>query len=344
MSPRRRRTRQVARSSSHSTWGSLSIAVWRLGCSTWLRALGGHDPPSPARPTSAVARDGPKTKGNDRRRRPLGPRSDRRRAVRVRGGPTRSNSDRRPSEPRSRDPRPTPRNRPVSSRRRTTSRGGDDQPPPPSAADTGTLPFDLTDADEGKVTGREGGCPPAGKVRGHAAGRNPVKPSPPAGLAPSLLDAPPFPPPDGGPRPNRRSRKDPESKDGPASGSYSLSFCGHRRARSHVRLRAAFALFCLHRHGASACSLSSEASLGFGRVDLLDSPAAMRRTPWKGGGQIWRDRLTLSGSTEQAVSTAYTTDALIQVVCKGSVPARRQIAIRRQGNPALPRDSPSPTP
>ena len=105
----------------------------------------------------------------------------------------------------------------------------------------------------------------------------------------------------------------------------------------------------------SGCSLCRFFCVVTGRLlasvvlDLLDSPsrgkADVCSVTYEGwGGQIWRDRLTLSGSTEHAVSTAYTTDALIQVVCKGSVPARRQIAIRRQGNPALPRDSPSPTP
>jgi len=36
-------------------------------------------------------------------------------------------------------------------------------------------------------------------------------------------------------------------------------------------------------------------------------------------GQIWRSQLTLSRSIEQAISTAYTTDAHNQVVCKGSI-------------------------
>ena len=50
-----------------------------------------------------------------------------------------------------------------------------------------------------------------------------------------------------------------------------------------------------------------------------------------GGGvrqNLLANRLTLSTSTEQAVSTAYTTVLNNQIVCKGFTPARGNFAIR----------------
>jgi len=69
---RPRSSRLVARSSSHSTWGSLYIAVWRVGSSTWSRTLGGHDPPPSGEPTSPDRPNRLRTKGNRALDRPKG--------------------------------------------------------------------------------------------------------------------------------------------------------------------------------------------------------------------------------------------------------------------------------